>query len=483
MKNIKRLFALCIVFTILLTQIGFGAILVIKDKNMTVTYNKTVGKTVTLIPNSTKIIGWQVNEGDVTITNNQFVMPDHEVEIEPIYSQVQYTLTIIEDENTTTRIEYEGSNVIVTSMYPNSFESWTAIGVTLSPAERVSSTIQFTMPAKDVTLTANYKLNMYTIRYDANGGTGGPSAQTKIHGIALVLSNDVPTRDGYNFLGWSTTSTATSAEYAPGGVFIGDANTSLYAVWEESVPTLASLVSIGDYVQYTPSIESYSVSSDDTGFYGSDGDGAQAFTPSTTTSWKVFNIEGDAVELISTNDVGGLRLKGYTGYNNMVNTLNSIAGAYVNPDYAVSGRSIGSTDQSVGTVAENLLATIGGGITPTDSPYTDTLYESDVQHILDNSLVVEENLYSQASWLASRIAKKNSSTSWYTRLQGRLFWNNGTTIENAMGQETLCDAKNSSDYTDSTSSNRGVRVIIKLKPGIKVNGGDGSTTPWILTNE
>lgn len=51
----------------------------------------------------------------------------------------------------------------------------------------------------------------YTIRYDANGGTGAPSSQTKTYGYTLTLSSTKPTRTGYNFLGWSTSKTATSA--------------------------------------------------------------------------------------------------------------------------------------------------------------------------------------------------------------------------------------------------------------------------------
>jgi len=236
-----------------------------------------------------------------------------------------------------------------------------------------------------------------------------------------------------------------------------------------------------------PSIESYSVSSDDSGFYGDGANGSQVFTPSATTNWKVFKIEGDTVELISTNDVGKLTLRGYKGYNKLVDILNSIASAYVNPDYAVSGRSIGSTDQSVGTVAENLLAVIASNGSSVDYastvPYTDTYHEADVQYIIDNNLLPEENLYdNQYAWLASRKAARGYSTNYYVEMYAKLFYWRGTTLEDAVGSVRLGKAKNSSDYTDEDSG-RSVRVIVKLKPGIKVNGGDGSTTPWVLITE
>ncbi len=82
------------------------------------------------------------------------------------------------------------------------------------------------------TLYAVWKVNTYTVTYNANGGTGAPSSQTKTHGVSLALSTTKPTRAGYTFLGWATSSTATSASYQPGGSFTSDADTTLYAVWK-----------------------------------------------------------------------------------------------------------------------------------------------------------------------------------------------------------------------------------------------------------
>ena len=73
----------------------------------------------------------------------------------------------------------------------------------------------------------------YAIIYDANGGTGAPNKQTKAHGVDMTLSSAKPTRTGYTFLGWSTSKTATSATYKAGGSFTGNANITLYAVWEK----------------------------------------------------------------------------------------------------------------------------------------------------------------------------------------------------------------------------------------------------------
>lgn len=94
-----------------------------------------------------------------------------------------------------------------------------------------------------VTLYAVWKANTYTITYNTNSGSGAPASQTKTHGVTLKLSSTVPTRANYTFLGWSTSSSATSATYTAGGDFTENANRTLYAVWKLSYikPKITSL--------------------------------------------------------------------------------------------------------------------------------------------------------------------------------------------------------------------------------------------------
>ncbi len=72
----------------------------------------------------------------------------------------------------------------------------------------------------------------YAVKYDANGGSGAPSAQTKWHGETLALSSAKPTRSGYTFVGWNTDKTAVKSQYAPGASYTGNAALTLYAVWK-----------------------------------------------------------------------------------------------------------------------------------------------------------------------------------------------------------------------------------------------------------
>lgn len=71
-----------------------------------------------------------------------------------------------------------------------------------------------------------------TITYNGNGGTYSGSSTTLYYGVAGNITSIVPTRPNYTFLGWSTSSTATSATYASGASITRTANLTLYAVWK-----------------------------------------------------------------------------------------------------------------------------------------------------------------------------------------------------------------------------------------------------------
>ncbi len=82
------------------------------------------------------------------------------------------------------------------------------------------------------TLYAVWAVNTYTVSYNANGGTGAPTAQTKTYGKALTLSSTIPKKTNYNFKGWATSSTATTRTYDAGESYTANAAVTLYAVWE-----------------------------------------------------------------------------------------------------------------------------------------------------------------------------------------------------------------------------------------------------------
>mgnify|MGYP000305883452 CR=1 FL=1 len=92
----------------------------------------------------------------------------------------------------------------------------------------------------DHTVYALWTPNTYTITYKANGGSGGPSSQNYKYAPNgnIYLSSDKPSKTGYTFMGWSESSSATSASYSPGqwwGTHNAN-NYTLYAVWKDTTP-------------------------------------------------------------------------------------------------------------------------------------------------------------------------------------------------------------------------------------------------------
>lgn len=120
------------------------------------------------------------------------------------------------------------------------------------------------------TASITYTKNSYTVKYDANGGSGAPSSQTKIYGETLTLSSTKPTKsDGstsstsnfditgnanggyfgtstttttkitasktqpkkitYTFSKWNTASGGSGTDYSAGGSYTANSGATLYA--------------------------------------------------------------------------------------------------------------------------------------------------------------------------------------------------------------------------------------------------------------
>ena len=81
----------------------------------------------------------------------------------------------------------------------------------------------------------------YTLHYDANGGSGAPPSQSvtssEFH-VWVPISEIIPTRDGYTFMGWANSRTGRPIYGGNGGytsclvVHGYDMSTTIYAIWE-----------------------------------------------------------------------------------------------------------------------------------------------------------------------------------------------------------------------------------------------------------
>lgn len=130
------------------------------------------------------------------------------------------------------QLKWYDENITISSTAPTrkgySFQGWATTN-TGSVAYKPGATYSAN---SSVTLYAIWKADTYPITYDANGGSGAPAAQTKTYGQTLKLSDVVPVRENYNFLGWGTSASSTTVAYSPGADYTGNTTLSLYAIWE-----------------------------------------------------------------------------------------------------------------------------------------------------------------------------------------------------------------------------------------------------------
>ena len=123
---------------------------------------------------------------------------------------------------------YKGSNPSrpYDSLNKYTFEGWTPI------VDWVNG---------DTIYTAVFSISestTFTIKYDANGGTGAPSSQTKNKGQNITLSSTIPTNGEHVFIGWECAYDGNT--YKSGYTFNVDANVTLYAIWGHGCETCSA---------------------------------------------------------------------------------------------------------------------------------------------------------------------------------------------------------------------------------------------------
>ena len=95
---------------------------------------------------------------------------------------------------------------------------------------------------KTVTLYALWRGFDYTVKYDANGGSGAMADSAFVYGTARNLQTNTFTRTGYTFTGWAQSPNGTVV-YSNGASALNlsetaDAAVTLYAVWQANAYTV-----------------------------------------------------------------------------------------------------------------------------------------------------------------------------------------------------------------------------------------------------
>ena len=170
-------------------------------------------------------------------------------------------------QDSTTQTRYYNSTYTLLSSISDDYESngWSLYAWGSSRSATSGSSPGSTTSSASTSTIEYYAISRRTVSvsFSANGGkfssTPSSSSGTQYwnqYGNAysnpkLSITSAVPTRTGYEFLGWSTSSTATSADYVYGSTYTfsngysSSATKTLYAVWEAKNP--AYYDSLGGY--------------------------------------------------------------------------------------------------------------------------------------------------------------------------------------------------------------------------------------------
>ena len=123
--------------------------------------------------------------------------------------------------------------------------------------DKAATAAQYTS-GKSITVTSNrvlyavWKASGPILSFDLNEGVGTvPASMSGKSGTALTIPKASVSRKGFYFLGWSTSKSATSAQYTSGKTISITKNTTLYAVWKKKPAKTWDLggqtITIGDW--------------------------------------------------------------------------------------------------------------------------------------------------------------------------------------------------------------------------------------------
>ena len=177
---------------------------------------EVAGRSVTKPADPTKtgytFAGWEPAIPDV--------MPGEDMTIKAKWTVNQYTITF--DSNGGTTVEPITQDYGTTVTAP---ENPTKTGYTFAGWD---PEIPETMPAEDVTITAQWTINQYTITFDTNGSSVIDPI-TQDYGTKVTAPDD-PTKTGYTFAGWYTDEELTNAFVFTEDTTITE-DITLYAKW------------------------------------------------------------------------------------------------------------------------------------------------------------------------------------------------------------------------------------------------------------
>ena len=167
------------------------------QESQTMLYGQTVSELTPPAKEGHDFAGWQTQEG-VAATGTQIFGVDITGDITLVaqYTVNEYTLTFVVEGGTVAPITQDYGTAVTEPQAPVK-EGYTFLGW-FEDGENEAFVFS-TMPARNITLTARYEINEYTLTFVAEGGTVAPITQN--YGTA-VTAPQAPVKEGHTFLGW-----------------------------------------------------------------------------------------------------------------------------------------------------------------------------------------------------------------------------------------------------------------------------------------
>ena len=136
--------------------------------------------------------GWRNADGTKTYPLGGTYTENAGITLYPVWTPNRYTITFDNAGGSEIAPITQDYGTVITAPEAPTREGYTFIGW--------DKEIPTTMPAENMTVTAQWEINQYTITFDTNGGSE-IAPITQDYGTAITAPAD-PTREGYTFIGW-----------------------------------------------------------------------------------------------------------------------------------------------------------------------------------------------------------------------------------------------------------------------------------------
>ena len=189
--------------------------------------------------------GWntKADGSGTSYTNGQTITPTSNL---TLYAQWKKTYTITFNANggigamSALTVKEGASQKLTSNSFTRSGYTFTGWNTKADGSGTSYTNGQIITPTANLTLYAQWKKDViYTITFNANGGSGTMSALSVKEGASQKLTSNSFTRSGYTFTGWNTKADGSGTPYTNGQTITPTANLTLYAQWKATSGTTA----------------------------------------------------------------------------------------------------------------------------------------------------------------------------------------------------------------------------------------------------